>query len=705
MKKALAILALAAIPALAQVGIIRSPSGIHAPSAKTLPQGFLFVSGSYEMVSDGKPMSISGFYTDSEENTVSLDKDTPSNNENIYASFGILDNLELGIGISTHYDGSIKKTNLKGLALGDLDISAKGYVSAYEWLHLGLSGDILAPTGSKEKGFRHRHRWYVQPNGDTYPYSSEYWAANINGHLTLEFKDYITFNAYVGILKVFTNNENFCLWGGGFNIFPNNILTLILEASAETSLKSGKDSKPFLSNPFHLTPALRIHLPYRTSLTISSDVGLGYFTDFSEEDGLPVKLKNENGIRYTAPGSPDVSIAVSISKTFDFSWTDDDNDGIINRRDMCPGTGRGMVVNERGCPVDEDQDGVLNIVDLCPGTPAGLKVDYNGCPLDEDQDGVPDYLDMCPNTLSGAAVDKKGCIMDTDNDGVDDNHDRCPNTAPGDPVGEDGCPLDEDHDGIPNDKDQCPHTPKGISIDKFGCPLDFDGDGVPDDIDRCPNTKLGEAVNEWGCPADSDMDGVPDTKDQCPDTPPGVNVNIFGCRTDQDNDGIFDEEDKCPNTPAGAPVDSLGCPIDSDGDGIADWADYCPGTYKGATIDGSGCPVNSRENLNAIAQRIHFKPKDTTLVNSSYTALNDIIQMMREHPMNLEIQCSASDASGSAAEELSLARARVIFNYIEKKGISEKRLRFAGFGKRLPPGSAPRSPGERSIRLIASQEP
>ncbi|MBR4398152.1 MAG: thrombospondin, partial [Fibrobacter sp.] len=85
MKKLLAALSLMCIPALAQVGIVRSTSGIHAPSAKTLPQGFLYISGAFEMVSDGNPLSLDGGYTDSKGNFVTLEKNTPSNDETFYA--------------------------------------------------------------------------------------------------------------------------------------------------------------------------------------------------------------------------------------------------------------------------------------------------------------------------------------------------------------------------------------------------------------------------------------------------------------------------------------------------------------------------------------------------------------------------------------------------------------------------------------------
>ena len=46
--------------------------------------------------------------------------------------------------------------------------------------------------------------------------------------------------------------------------------------------------------------------------------------------------------------------------------------------------------------------------DQCPGTPKGVKVDNKGCPIDSDGDGVPDYLDKEPNTKKGSLVDSDG---------------------------------------------------------------------------------------------------------------------------------------------------------------------------------------------------------------------------------------------------------------------------------------------------------
>jgi hypothetical protein len=59
-------------------------------------------------------------------------------------------------------------------------------------------------------------------------------------------------------------------------------------------------------------------------------------------------------------------------------------------------------------PVDSDGDGVFDKKDDCPDTPLGAVVDMKGCPLDADGDGVFDGIDTCPDTPAGASVDKRG---------------------------------------------------------------------------------------------------------------------------------------------------------------------------------------------------------------------------------------------------------------------------------------------------------
>jgi OOP family OmpA-OmpF porin len=88
---------------------------------------------------------------------------------------------------------------------------------------------------------------------------------------------------------------------------------------------------------------------------------------------------------------------------------DSDGDGVLDDKDECPNTPKGVQVDKVGCPLDTDGDGIPDYEDKCPDTPKGVKVDEVGCPLDTDGDGVPDYKDECPGTPKGAPVNAVGC--------------------------------------------------------------------------------------------------------------------------------------------------------------------------------------------------------------------------------------------------------------------------------------------------------
>jgi OOP family OmpA-OmpF porin len=98
-------------------------------------------------------------------------------------------------------------------------------------------------------------------------------------------------------------------------------------------------------------------------------------------------------------------------------------------------------------PKDTDEDGVYDKKDKCPDTPHGAIVDKNGCPMDSDGDGVWDGIDQCPDTPKGWPVDAKGCRVDAK-----------------------GCPIDSDGDGVCDGIDQCPGTAPGLPVDAKGCP-------------------------------------------------------------------------------------------------------------------------------------------------------------------------------------------------------------------------------------------
>src|SRR6266566_5603210 len=201
---------------------------------------------------------------------------------------------------------------------------------------------------------------------------------------------------------------------------------------------------------------------------------------------------------------------------------------------------------------------------------AGLSVLHLGTPSkDSDHDGVTDKKDACPDTPPGAVVDSKGCPIDSDHDGVYDGIDKCPGTPAGAHVDATGCPTDSDADGVPDGIDQCPATPAGVQVDAKGCPVDSDGDGVPDGVDKCPNTPAGATVDTSGCPFDADLDGVPDGLDQCPNTPAGTKVDAAGCPLPVGAEKTplaptptpAPTPGKCPPAPPGSQVDANGCLI------------------------------------------------------------------------------------------------------------------------------------------------
>jgi outer membrane protein OmpA-like peptidoglycan-associated protein len=346
---------------------------------------------------------------------------------------------------------------------------------------------------------------------------------------------------------------------------------------------------------------------------------------------------------------------------------------------------------------DKDKDGVNDRKDKCPDTPEGVIVDKFGCPIDTDKDGVPDYLDKCPNTPqeSISTIDENGCPIDTDGDGVPDYLDKCPDT-PSEAFGkvdENGCPIDSDGDSVPDYLDKCPNTPQDAytSIDENGCPKDADGDGVPDYLDKCPNTPIEASgkVDEKGCPLDSDADGVPDYLDKCPNTPQGVPVDENGCPKDTDGDGVPDYLDKCPNTPKEAynAVDENGCPKDTDNDGIPDYLDQCPRT-PGVKENG-GCPElkkEIRQLLQKALRGIQFDTNKATIKKVSFPILNEIVKVMNENPTYKLSISGHTDSQGDDATNLALskARANAVAEYLIANGVNALRLAAEGYGETQP---------------------
>ncbi|SDB65799.1 Por secretion system C-terminal sorting domain-containing protein [Flavobacteriaceae bacterium MAR_2010_188] len=154
---------------------------------------------------------------------------------------------------------------------------------------------------------------------------------------------------------------------------------------------------------------------------------------------------------------------------------DSDNDGIPDFCDDC---------NEL---IDTDRDGLNDCIDQEINSPCAYEVDANGVSLDDDNDGVANCLDICPGGDDSLDTDGDGIpdfcdmcneLIDTDGDGVSDCTDQEINSPCPNQVDNNGVSLDSDKDGVPNCQDICPNGNDN---------LDSDGDGIPDDceVEEC----------------------------------------------------------------------------------------------------------------------------------------------------------------------------------------------------------------------------
>jgi len=283
------------------------------------------------------------------------------------------------------------------------------------------------------------------------------------------------------------SNASLSLWSGSLTLNFGGERNLFYILGGYSRLDFGEHpAYTFADNGFHGAIGDRIFLGQRVALRLEARAIYSPNTRFSSGNWAGHIV-----------GSAGLSIFAGPS-----AYRDGDKDGIADRRDTCPGTPAGAVVDPQGCPGDSDRDKVYNGLDACPNTVEGAEVDARGCPKDADADGVYDGIDKCPASPTGARVDATGCPTDSDSDGVPDGPDRCPNTAAGATVDATGCPVDTDGDRVPDGIDKCPSTPAGTEVDSAGCQRasDTDGDGVDDTKDKCPGTASGTRVDAAGCP-------------------------------------------------------------------------------------------------------------------------------------------------------------------------------------------------------------
>lgn len=259
-----------------------------------------------------------------------------------------------------------------------------------------------------------------------------------------------------------------------------------------------------------------------------------------------------------------------------------------------------------------------------------------------------------------------------------------------------GSVKDADQDGVSDKKDECPNTPAGVMVDAKGCPLDHDGDGIADFLDACPDVK--GVASAKGCP-DKDGDSVVDSLDRCVDVAglmtedPATN----GC-PDKDGDGVTDADDRCPDVKG--TIAYQGC-ADSDNDGVINPDDACP--EVAGTVANKGCPEVVETAPAAMAlENVYFETSSAKISEGYQAVLDAAVKTLKDNAtMNIEIN-GHTDNTGpdNFNKALSKNRANNVKAYLQKKGISSKRMTATGFSSTQPAGDNNMEDGRAKNRRV-----
>jgi outer membrane protein OmpA-like peptidoglycan-associated protein len=281
-------------------------------------------------------------------------------------------------------------------------------------------------------------------------------------------------------------------------------------------------------------------------------------------------------------------------------------------------------------------------------------------------------------------------IKDKDKDHVSNKKDEC-KKDPG-PWVSLGCP-DKDKDGITDDKDACPDV---AGLEKFkGCP-DKDNDGIEDAKDACPD--LAGLEKFKGCP-DTDGDGVEDAKDDCPKD---FGLEAFNGCADTDGDGLRDIEDDCPMV--AGPKENKGCPFaDDDKDGVINAEDACPKTP--GPKENKGCPVLEKEvekALDLAFKNLEFETGKAIIKKSSFTSLETLSTIMKEHPEYTLLVEGHTDNVGDDASNMKLSenRANAVKTLLEGKGVKAERIITKAYGETKPVATNDTAEGRQQNRRV-----
>ena len=177
--------------------------------------------------------------------------------------------------------------------------------------------------------------------------------------------------------------------------FSTRIATLFTEVAIDDYLDLG--TSHWRQNPCVLTPGALVKFRNGFNLKGAVDISL-------QEIDIPATL----------PRLPEWRFTLGITWRAEFSFGDDDHDGVRNDRDLCPDHAEDLdgFNDDDGCPeLDNDDDGVPDARDLAPMLPEdrdGFQDDDGRPDLDNDGDGIRDADDACPNDPEDYDGDRDG---------------------------------------------------------------------------------------------------------------------------------------------------------------------------------------------------------------------------------------------------------------------------------------------------------
>lgn len=326
---------------------------------------------------------------------------------NLQASYGISNNMELGIDVPFGFSGGVKKSDLLNSEIQQTLDDGSGLNN----VRVNPKISIVKPKGDKGIGIAISMPQSIPLRNEKQELLSTYYVSNIKLAVDYKYK-----NIRFGLNTSYRHR---------------------LSSKKSKTSKHCDSTKNICTNPFYLGDAFQYGFAFAWKF-------LDHFEHVSEIYGRYFYLQKINPIDMIT------SVRVKAMDSIHFSL----------------GVGRGLnqyignpdfrvlfsVSFVQDQYKDTDADGVFDTIDLCKNEKEDLDKfeDQDGCPdFDNDKDMIEDQIDKCPNKAEDVDgfEDQDGCPdLDNDGDGYLDTNDSCPNQA-------EDFDKYQDSDGCPDDND------------------------------------------------------------------------------------------------------------------------------------------------------------------------------------------------------------------------------------------------------------